>query len=524
MLVRVLLCLLLAASGLAQCLVDRQELDLPTDDARFGTRISASGNRVAVGYFPANATLGARIFEKVGDSWELYQDVTFGTVPGPALATGLALDGDTLMLGDPTNGQVAVFVDVGGSFGLSQVIVGTGYTGPHPQFGYSVAIEGNRAVIGVPGAEVGPYNSAGQAAIWEFDGTIWSEVTRLSPNTPTIFGGFGSPVDVSAGQVIIGEVSDGISKSAVHEYQLVGSQWTWTATLGDSFPGTHRGWIASLDGSSMAVGFPHVHLYSAGGGVVRVYDSQGSSWSLVDSVGPVDSASTGDFGTAVLLHDDWLVVGEPSVNQQDSQGVHVFHWNPNNSRYAFQAYLDVPVANWSWFGSSLAVADGDLFIGAPRENSGGAYQSGAVYSFQLNPPGTTYCGPANANSTGLPGTMFTKGCATQHDNTLRLVATQLPLNTPAYFVVGTGQGFVTPPGYQGSLCLSGALGRLADPGSNTGGNGRLSKDVDLMNLPSPTGPVSAPIGSVWHFQCWYRDVNPGSTANFTDAMSVLIRY
>jgi hypothetical protein len=41
-----------------------------------------------------------------------------------------------------------------------------------------------------------------------------------------------------------------------------------------------------------------------------------------------------------------------------------------------------------------------------------------------------------------------------------------------------------------------------------------------MAIPLGTGPVAILPGETWNFQAWYRDLNPGTTSNFTDGISI----
>ena len=136
------------------------------------------------------------------------------------------------------------------------------------------------------------------------------------------------------------------------------------------------------------------------------------------------------------------------------------------------------------------------------------------------PVGTNYCGPANSNSSGLPGEIAAFGLDTVADNDLRLDATQLPSNQFGYFINSQTQGFVNPPGSQGNLCLSGQIGRHSASVLNTGSAGEFSLQLDLTNIPTPGGPVSIAAGETWNWQAWYRDANPSSTNNFTDGINI----
>jgi len=137
--------------------------------------------------------------------------------------------------------------------------------------------------------------------------------------------------------------------------------------------------------------------------------------------------------------------------------------------------------------------------------------------------GTSYCGPAERNSSGGPATLAADGSARAGDGCLALRATGLPPSQFAYPLNSPQQGFVHhPPGSQGNLCLSGAIGRHTQDVTSTG-DGELTIAVDLSALPRPGGPVAVLAGETWNFTCWFRDKNPGPTSNFTDAVSVLFR-
>ena len=138
--------------------------------------------------------------------------------------------------------------------------------------------------------------------------------------------------------------------------------------------------------------------------------------------------------------------------------------------------------------------------------------------------GTSYCGPAVANSTGAPGIIFATGSTQAALNSLVLRAESLPNNAFGFFLTSQTQGFVmNPGGSTGHLCLGGAVGRYVGPGQilNTGTTGEISLTLDLAQTPTPTGLVAIQAGETWNFQAWHRDAVGGvATSNFTDALSL----
>ncbi|MEM9798799.1 MAG: VCBS repeat-containing protein [Planctomycetota bacterium] len=139
------------------------------------------------------------------------------------------------------------------------------------------------------------------------------------------------------------------------------------------------------------------------------------------------------------------------------------------------------------------------------------------------PIGEQICTPAIPNSTGMPASIRARGSEllTLRDVTIR--ASALPRNASGYFLTSQTQAAVFPvSNSQGRLCLGGAIGRYVGPGQiqNSGASGSFELVVNLSGIPTPNGPTLALPGSTWTFQAWYRDANPTSTSNFTDAVAL----
>ncbi len=137
--------------------------------------------------------------------------------------------------------------------------------------------------------------------------------------------------------------------------------------------------------------------------------------------------------------------------------------------------------------------------------------------------GVADCDPAVLNSTGQPGTLTGTGSPLVASNALALTASHLPPNEFGLFLASPDAGLVAGAGGgQGTLCLSGPIGRFQGPGQlqSSGPSGVLSIPVDLTQIPSPSGFASILIGEQWHFQVWHRDQNPGPTSNFTNGLVV----
>ena len=181
-------------------------------------------------------------------------------------------------------------------------------------------------------------------------------------------------------------------------------------------------------------------------------------------------------------------------------------------------------STYGLFGTSVSDAgdvngDGrpDVIVGAvldqptaiPNDDHGSAvvFAGGALL-------GTSYCGPAVANSSGMPGVIRAFGLIDASANDTFLTAYQLPYDLFGYFLVSRTQGSFMPPGSQGFICLGGDIGRYD---GDVGEGPSFTSQIDLTSMPV-NPPQAALPGETWNFQAWYRDV--GSTNNFTDAVSV----
>lgn len=205
--------------------------------------------------------------------------------------------------------------------------------------------------------------------------------------------------------------------------------------------------------------------------------------------------------------------------------------------------LDAWIGQFDQWGNLVDVrqfgAGGSSSLNAiARDRLGGVYMAGGtndalfgvnqgfidvwVGSFP-NPHMSAYCDPAQANSTGRPARLQVFGSDQATVDPLVLGVTCLPPSTFGYLLVSQTTGFVPfAGGSQGHLCLGGGIGRMNGPGEvlQSSPFGRFERSIDKQSIPQPGGPVAIQSGQTWHFQAWYRDQNPGSTSNFSDAVSI----
>lgn len=235
---------------------------------RFGSAVSLDGDRVLIGADSDDAQGGvagsAYIFELQGGSWnEVAKLSAFDASPISQVGFSVSLEGDTALVGAPgdgTNGIVAgaayLFNDLGGGTWIQtgKILASNGAQGDglgvslslnngtaaigamgggnsdegavyiysigvgaateldiiSPQgleggasFGESVTLDGDRFLAGASTAN-GNTSRSGSAYVFEFDGSVWSESTRITPSQTGSNDRFGHSVSLSGASVAVG--------------------------------------------------------------------------------------------------------------------------------------------------------------------------------------------------------------------------------------------------------------------------------------------------------------------------------
>ncbi len=157
------------------------------------------------------------------------------------------------------------------------------------------------------------------------------------------------------------------------------------------------------------------------------------------------------------------------------------------------------------------VAGYDVYHGHGRLN---AYQS--LLALEQDPTRIGYfCTPAQVNSSGRAAKISARGTVALGPDDLTLQAVSLPPGEFGFFVMGTGQDAMTPPGSNGPLCITGGtLVRILPSILSSGQTGAFELPIGTTNVPGH-GPFQA--GDTWGFQAWFRDAG---SSNFTDALAL----
>jgi hypothetical protein len=253
----------------------------------FGTGVALQGDRAVVSApYEVNGglTTGAvYVFERSGTTWTQAAKLT----PAPAVhesafGEDVALDGTRLVVGAPSERAAYVFELAAGSWQQRQRLAG-GVTDHY--FGASVAVSGNRVLVGALGATVSGLQFAGKAMLYECGASTCTLSAALQATTPREEQYFGYSVALSGGRALVGAPDiagfDFIDfEGSVFVYELTGGVWQRTHTLSRDANVLAFGSSVALQGARAVVGAPSVTDFITPGisGVVYVYDLVGGNW------------------------------------------------------------------------------------------------------------------------------------------------------------------------------------------------------------------------------------------------------
>jgi len=223
---------------------------------RFGSSVSVDGDAAVVGAFwndcPKGKDCGAAYtFRFDGSSWVEQQKLTASEIaPGDFFGYSVSISGDaalvTAMLGDCQAGEAcgAVYVfRFNGSKWIEQQKLTASDAAANDQFGVSVFLDGNSAIVGAWLAECAAGTECGAAYVYRFNGSTWMEEQKLVASDAGAGDYFGRSVTLNGDQAMIGaylaDCPDAGNCGAAYVYRFNGSSWTQerklTAPAGAAF-------------------------------------------------------------------------------------------------------------------------------------------------------------------------------------------------------------------------------------------------------------------------------------------------
>lgn len=263
------------------------------------------------------------------------------------------------------------------------------------QFGRAVAIQGDIAIIGSPNATVDGRRAQGAAYMYARSAGTWSEVQKLVASDGAAADVFGIAVALDGDTAIVGAYSAEGYRGAVYVYTFADGIWSEAQRLiaDDRAEFDQFGWAVALDGDVLLVGAQGAAIDGNNGqGAVYAFERDGGSWGQVDKFTSADGAAADGFGWAVALDGDSAVVGSGFVTVGGNllQGAaYAFERSGTNWTQA-QTLLASNGAAFDSFGLSVAISGDTLLVGASGAATDGDPFSNQGVAYEFTRSGDTW--------------------------------------------------------------------------------------------------------------------------------------
>ena len=404
-----------------------------------------------------------RAYLSTASAWsqQLYAKAS-NTGAGDGFGTSIAISGDTVVVGSygeasaatgvdgdhqnndaPGAGAAYVFTRIDGTW-FQQAYLKASNTDAGDRFGSSVAISGDTIVVGAPnekssatGVDGNQYNNdmqaAGAAYVFTRTGGTWAQQAYLKPSN-TGWGLFGESVAISGDTIVVGSLTessdasgvngdehnfDALRSGAAYVFTRSGSSWSQQAYLKASNTGADDafGRVVGISGDTIVVGAPGEDSAAVGvdgnqanedgflSGAAYVFARADGEWSQQAYLKASNTAPFAEFGFAVSVSDDTIVVGAhheesaasgvdgDQVNQDARSAGAAYVFTRSGSTWSQQAYLKASnTGAVDLFSESVGISGDRIVVGARLEDSAatgvdgdqqdnGATNSGAAYVF-----------------------------------------------------------------------------------------------------------------------------------------------
>jgi hypothetical protein len=299
----------------------------PAPGGQTGRSVAISGNYAVIGSPMQDQSGGptdagaAYVYER--DALGAWTEVAYLERPAAdpevhaQFGHAVAIDGDVALVGAPKESRIGSTLTFAGRVSVFRRQSGGGWAweadlnppanSANAQFGYSVAISGNVALVGANrigsiACSDGAATPTGTVYPYEYSSGVWTAKTALLPpaagcaaaNYSTM--DFGFSVAVSGDLAVIGspneKVTGGATRGAAWFYRRESGsgQWQFITTGGKVTPTTQNdqlaGWSVAIAGTWAAVGAPTTDCPVAScpagaltdAGAVGFYEFNGSSW------------------------------------------------------------------------------------------------------------------------------------------------------------------------------------------------------------------------------------------------------
>lgn len=362
----------------------QQYLSSAATGAAFVVTLALAGPAHAAGSGPA-ASLGIL-------DWVEQKVVADDGTANQGFGRAALIVGDTAFVSAPKSqiGAVYVYTRSGGTWTQTQELTPPADAPLGGDFGTAVAFDDTTAIIGAPFTTLTDDGNRHQGAAYVFTKTdgVWTESQELTADDFAAENQFGNAVALVGDTILIGAYNAGIGGNAYQgaAYIFTRSGGTWTQaqklTASDGAGGDDFASALAMSGTTAIIGSPYAGGANPQQGAAYVFTSTGGVWSESQKLIADDGASFDDFGAALALEGDNVVIGSQYAGGANPYQGAAYVFTASGGTWTQAAKLTASDGMSSdAFGEAIALDGSTVAVGAPFATIGDTLTQGAAYVF-----------------------------------------------------------------------------------------------------------------------------------------------
>jgi hypothetical protein len=257
---------------------------------------------------------------------------------------------------------------------------------PAADFGRSVAIGGHLVAVGAGGADTDLAKNAGAVYLFKRQGQGYVREAKLIAPDATSGAEFGRAVAIQGNMVIVGarfaQVGAFSRAGAAYIFRKVGRSWYLEAKITSPTPADEDnfGRALAIHGDLLVVTARKENINADDVGAAYVFRHAGNNWIEETKLTASDPTPGAYFGQSVAVQGDLIVVGARNADPNGAGAIYLFYrsgdeWIEGAKLYPPDGKTD------DQFAFTVDIAGNLIAVGARRADLTGAKDAGAVYLF-----------------------------------------------------------------------------------------------------------------------------------------------
>ncbi len=296
----------------------------------------------------------------------------------------VSISGDYVVVGaenddvgiDVNEGSAYIFIRSGTNWTQQAKIIATGGDA-NDFFGTSVSISGSYIAVGAKGDDVGANANEGSAYFFIRTGITWTQQDQVIAPFGAASDQFGFSVSISGDYAVVGAPYDdylvNTNSGTVHIFLRNGVNWGFEQTLSLALDDALFGHKVSINGDILMAGYAGSISSTSRG--VKFFLRNGAVWNqtfAVTNTSPEINENYGGFGGYGLSTTGiYTIIGSPQSANQGNLigGAYLYKRAVPSGNWFFLRKIIDPLGQFAWYaGWSTAVSNSYCIVGAPASN------------------------------------------------------------------------------------------------------------------------------------------------------------